>query len=168
MKFQKTEILHSMTNQTIFTITAEKSSLRGKKNNFILHRHWTARPMGSFRFSSLESSKIEYEVNGAANRMSDQSMLSGSRWSYSPVAFPAKRWTWTRKHETFTLTDDGGMKVASVVDGNFVLEPLGFHNMAVDEVVLSAYAMWQKRKRDKGDAEEAEGVAEAVSALVGG
>lgn len=156
-----------MTNQTIFNVATEKSSLSGKKNTFILNRIWSPRPLGSFRFSSLETSKIEYEVNGAANRMSDQSMLSGSKWSYSPVAYPNKLWTWTRKHETFTLTDEGGMRVATIVDGNLVLEPLGFHEMAVDEVVLCAYAMWQKRRRDKGDAEEAEGVADVVGALVG-
>lgn len=168
MKFQKKEILHSVTNQTIFTVTSERSSLSGKRNRFVLNKHWTARPMGSFRFSSMETSKIEYDVNGAANKMTDQTMLSSSKWSYSPVSYPNKEWTWNRKHETFTLTDEGGMKVASIVDGNLVLEPLGFHEMAVDEVVLSAYAMWQKRRRDKGDAEEAEGVAEVIGAVLGG
>lgn len=167
MKFQKTAILHAITDQPIFTVTAEKSSLSGKKKAFVLHRHWTARPMGSFRFSSLDPSKIDYEINGAANRIAEESLL-GTKWTQRPVAFPQKTWTWRRKHEVFTLTDEAGVKIASVVDGNFVLEPLGLHELAVDEVVLCAYGMWQKRRRDKGDAEEADAVGEIVGALVGG
>lgn len=168
MRFQKNEINHSITNQPIFTVTAEKSSLSGKKSMFTLHRHWTARPLGSFRFSSMDPSKIEYEVNGIARRMSDDSLLFGSKWSMSPVSFPNKRWLWKRKDKTFTLSDDAGLEVATVVDGNLVLKPLGFHELAVDEAVLCAYAMWQKQRRDKGDAEDADIAGEIVGALVGG
>ena len=48
-----------------------------------------------------------------------------------------------------------------------VVEPLGFGDTAVDEVVLSAYAMWQKRRKDKGEAEEANAIGEVISAVVG-
>ena len=167
MRFLKQEILHSVTNQPIFMITTEKSSLSGKKNVFILHRHWTGRPMGSFRFSSLDPSKIDFEVNGAANRLKEDSMLTSSTWSFQPLSFPGKRWQWKRKHEKFTLTDEGMMVIATVVEGNLVVEPLGFGEMAVDEIVLSGYAMWQKRRREKGDAEEADAVGEIIGAVVG-
>ena len=168
MKFQKTGILHSMTNQPIFAVSVQKSSLSGKKNNFTLHRHWNGQPLGSFRFSSMDPSKIEFDVNGAPNKFKEESMLTSSTWSFPPLSFPGKKWVWKRKSEKFTLTDDGMVQIATVVDGNLVVEPLGFGEMAVDEIVLSAYAMWQKRRRDKGDAEEADAVGEVLGAVLGG
>lgn len=167
MRFQKEEILHSMTNQTIFTISTEKSILSGKKHVFVLHRHWTGNPMGSFRFSSLETSKIEFDVNGAPNKLKEDSFLSSSSWSFQPLSFPGKKWQWKRKSEKFTLTDESMTQIATLVEGNLVVEPLGFGEMTVDEIVLSAYAMWQKRRRDKGEIEEAKAAGKVISAVVG-
>lgn len=168
MKFQKTEILHAITNQPIFTITTEKSKWSGKKNNFILHRFHTGQPMGSFRLSSSDPSKVAFDVNGVPNRFKEESLLTSSTWSFLPMSFPGKKWVWKRKGEKWTLTDEGAVQIATVVDGNLVVEPLGFGKVAVDEIVLSAYAMWQKRRRDKGDANEADAVGQVIGALVGG
>lgn len=167
MRFQKTGILHSVTNQPLFAVSVTKSSFSGKKNNFTLHRHWTGQPMGSFRFSSMDPSKIDLEVNGAPNKFKEESLLTSSTWSFAPLSFPGKKWTWKRKQENFTLTDESRMPIATVVEGNLVVEPLGFAGAAVDEIVVSAYAMWQKRRRELGDREEGEAVGEVISAVVG-
>lgn len=157
-----------MTNQPIFTVSAEKSMLSGKKSNFTVHRHWTGQPMGSFKFSSMDPSKIDFEVNGAPNKFKEESMLTSSTWSFSPMSFPGKKWVWKRKNEKFTLTDESMTQIATVVEGNLAVEPLGFADMAVDEIVVSAYAMWQKRRRDKGEAEGAEAAGEIIGAVLGG
>lgn len=167
MRFQKTEILHSVTNQPIFTVSASKSSLSGKKSHFILYRHWIGAPLGSFRLSSLDPSNIALDVNGVPNKLKDDSMLSGSTWSFHPLSFPGKKWIWKRKDEKFTLVDQSGVVVATVVEGNLAVEPLGLGEGAVDEVVVSGYAMWQRRRREKGEVEEAEAVGEVISAIAG-
>lgn len=123
--------------------------------------------MGSFRFSSMDSSKIELEVNGVANRLKEESLLTSSTWSFQPMAFPGRKWTWKRKHEKITLIDDCGVQLATAVEGNLVVEPLVFGEIVVDEIVLSAYAMWQKRGRDKSDAEEADAVGQIISTVMG-
>ena len=162
------EVRSAASNTTIFGIV--KGAAQGsisKRSLVTIIRPSTGQVMGSVRFKSFESS-IDIMTNGRETRLKEDGIIN-FRYSFPPSSLQNVTWFWAEsKGGELKLTDakNSGQTLATISRSILVVEQhLGLSEAVVDEIVVSALAIAEKKRRSGKDAEV---VGEVLGGVFGG
>lgn len=165
----ETDVRSSQTQRPIFRI--DKSAAPGsksKKSLLTLGRSDTGVILGTVRFRSMES-YMELSVNSQTAKIKEDGLIS-FRYYFQPTFASDSKWYWADNDDGGLKLSDGkkGSTIASVNSNILVVEQSnGLTEAAVDEIVLTAVAMMEKKRRRKKSDKLEEGIGEIVGAVTG-
>lgn len=128
----------------------------------------TGLPLGSIRFKSMESS-LELSIGDRKFKIKEHGLIS-FRYYFNPTFAPESKWWWNENDDEALKLTDGkkGATIATINSNMLIIEQtLGLTEAAIDEVVLTAVAMAEKRRRRKKHDAEGGGIGEIVGAITG-
>lgn len=93
-----------------------------------------------------------------------------SRGAVTTFGASGDKWCWKLKGQNAMLhsAKKGGELLAKIDEGMLVFEKPGMSHAEMDEILVTAVAVFLKAKRNKKDGEAAEGIGEAIGAIAGG
>ena len=148
----------------------DKSGAPGSasKNSLLtLIRVKTGLPLGTVRFKSMESS-LELSIKDKTFKIKEDGVIS-FRLNFNPTFAQESKWWWSENDdEGLKLMDGKKGATNATINSNMLMveQTMGLTEAAIDEVVLTAVAMAERRRRRKKHDAEGGGIGK-ILALIG-
>lgn len=142
----------------------ESSSSSSTKYPIILSRAHDNSLLGTVKFKELSTSVYFSLHAGHEAKMSNEGTWT-DRWCYRSTVFGGEKWCWKMVKDgvgELQVVSSGEVMAKLDKGGVLVIDRRDVSHAAVDEIVISAYALWEKLRRDKKEGEMVEMVAEVL------
>lgn len=142
----------------------ESFSSSSTKYPIILSRAHDNSLLGTVKFKELSTSVYFSLHAGHEAKMSNEGTWT-DRWCYRSTVFGGEKWCWKMVKDgvgELQVVSSGEVMAKLDKGGVLVIDRRDVSHAAVDEIVISAYALWEKLRRDKKEGEMVEMVAEVL------
>lgn len=150
LRLSRESIWNVQTNAPIFSITSSSApGSLSSKSLLTFVRTATGQTAGTLRYHSMSDS-VTLTLNGAETRLTNPDGMYSRKLRFSPINFPGAKWTWKSEKSGCEL-NDGRCRIAQLIGDVLIVDSIGLVEPGIDEVVLTAMALWGlKQKREGG------------------
>ena len=94
-----------------------------------------------------------FTLHGHESKIKNEGQLT-DKWCYRTTVFGGEKWCWKMKDsKNGELRTEGGEVMAKLAKGVLTIERMDLSHAAIDEIIVTAFAVWEKNRRDKKEGE---------------
>lgn len=113
---------------------------------------WGGPLLGTVKFSDW-SLGVVFTLHGHESKIKNEGQFT-DKWCYRTTVFGGEKWCWKMKDSMHgELKTEGGEVMAKLAKGVLTIERVDLSHAAIDEIKVTAFAVWEKNRRDKKEGE---------------